>query len=183
MVRRRAVDERSSASFALAVHWLAGAESDSGSVLLMPFPASRRPVPLRRERSDRLKMLASFRGLAPLPPVIDVEGLMLGLGEANQVGDVVVERVTVLVMDVVTFRDRAMCRLPDVAVKRRAATTLAVLDPSDEVPTRREKVGVWVAAVEDAVEADLFDSGHDSILSEYRTASKRVQPRPSIQIG
>lgn len=132
-MRRAAVLELDAAVLAFTGYGDDNAESNSRRVRSVPFPTCWRSMPFRCERPDRLEMLAGLRRLAAPPPTVHMERLMIGFGEADEVVDIVVERVAVLVVDVVAFGNRAMGRLPNVAVEGRSAATLVILDSGDEV--------------------------------------------------
>src|SRR5215469_8318118 len=92
---------------------------------LVPCQSLRGSVPLRRKGTDSCKLGVDCRSRVVASPRMLAS--MFCLGDALKIFDEVVDRVSVLVMDVVSLRDRTMNRLPYLLVE--------MLDSSPDVAT------------------------------------------------
>jgi len=83
-----------------------------------------------------------------------VRSTVLFVRQTLQIGNVVVERIPVFMVDVVTFRDRSVVMFPNRLVQSTNAFVLAL--GADEVIAQFELRRVRVATIRDSVEYDTF---------------------------
>lgn len=148
-------------------------------MLGVPGPSFVAAVPGRGERSDVVHVV-----LAPLDE-LDRSGrrvvpAVVGVRDAGQVGQVVVERIVVPMVDVMALRDWAVRRHPDLFVQPSDAA-LPVGLAGREVDPVAASCGVRVATEPDPLEDNDFGLGHVISLSPYRSASMVIHPRPRTQ--
>ena len=99
-----------------------------------------------------------------------VRSAVLFVRQTLQIGDVVVECVPVLVVDVMSFEDRSVVMLPNRLVKPTYAVFFAL--GANEVVAQFELRRVWITTIWDPVEDDTFGgflkigagSGHVHIM-------------------
>lgn len=83
------------------------------AMIRVPCEPSRRTVPLSRKRPDLVKMLEAFWALGSLRPGSRMDSRMLLGGNAGEILDRVIERVSVGMVDVTPVGDRTVRRLPN----------------------------------------------------------------------
>lgn len=143
-------------------------------VFTMPFKALGRSVPSGGQWTDVVSVLAC--SLAPL--IIHMPFNVLRRRDALEVREVVIECVTIPMMDVTAVGNRPVRGLPNLDVKIADALE-ALRDMWSEVDAISSLPRVRIAPKDDALKFDHFDSGHPRSVSPYRTAFNSVQPRPA----
>lgn len=152
----------------------------ASTMLPVPGPSFVTSMPLGCSLSGEFGRRVEF---AHCDGPLSVDFGMGGIGEADEVVEVVVERVEVGVMDVVSGRDRPVCFDPEFFVETFDAA-LPVGFPWSPVAAIGPPFGVWVAPKFDSIVEGDFDSvGHGNRISPYRMASSDTHPRSTTQTG
>lgn len=137
-------------------------------MLPMPRTALRRRVPLLGEWSNTIGVLS--RPLAAL--VVHMFPDMFGSRQAFEVAHIVVEGVAIPVMYMPPVWNGTVRGLPNLDVKVANALA-AVRDMRSEVNAIRSLIRVRISTESDPLKVDHRDPRHNSIVSPYRTASRR----------
>lgn len=123
------------------------------------------------------KALSEFR-IRPI--LFGVHGQVLGIFDALEVLDRVVQRVAILVMDVKAFRNRAAKLLPHVPVQVDLDLAPIDRDAPTEVPLITESLAFWVAGELVAVESDVFHGVCFSMISPCCSSHTGTKPRLAV---
>ena len=110
--------------------------------------------------------------------VVGVVSVVISCLDALQVGDVVVEWITVDMVDVVSVWDLTVDGFPDLLVKPAGALGSVRL-PRGVVDAVTSTSRVRVPPEPDSIEDDDVNVCHATSLSPYRSASIAIQPRPT----
>lgn len=142
-------------------------------MLNMPRSSFWASMPLGREMTNIVEV-----GLARLTELGRVFLAMLFRAEKSEVGDVIVERITIDMVDMAPGRYLPpMMGYPQFPVER----TFTAASRCHEVDPMRSLLGVRIAFVDDTFELDFGGVTHPESLSPQHRASTRVQCFPSTQ--